>query len=392
MQKCLATHCCTASLSGYVTTLLQSKAAMDMSPTADKSTLESSMNRLAYCLLLLPAVAFAGTSDPAGIATAILWMILGAFGLWVFIAICIGRAFAQSMPLRTLIAIALCGAPLAYCGINSNQYQNGIEELAAENQALVLVANAYLAKRCALDRVTRADLPVETSDGVFIDFGSEQRLDLPGTPPPLLETPRMRDNQKRYGESNPLGIHDVQYKKPIYWVQQMYADSVLSASSFDFVEANDLYTSGRPLRATARKKWWLSPGQEAIVPQSKQELERRLANMPDQNNFWLTQPITTSTARYVLSVTDISTLEDRKHWVARGRLRLVHKGSGQAVAEYIGFVANLGPAYSLRNSYAWERVDVCPGKERAYQVDRRPWDVVGFFFREVVSYKPASAQ
>ena len=121
------------------------------------------MNRLARPLLLLPAVASAGTSDPGGIASAILWLVLIAFGVWIVVSIFVGRALTRSTPLRLVLAVSLSSLPLAYCGFTSHQFDNGLKDLAAENQALVSIANDYLAKRCAEDRVQRAARPVEPS-------------------------------------------------------------------------------------------------------------------------------------------------------------------------------------------------------------------------------------
>ncbi len=82
------------------------------------------------------------------------------------------------------------------------------------------------------------------------------------------------------------------------------------------------------------------------------------------------RPVTDSTARYVFTVEDISTVEDRKHWVARGRLRLTDAASGEGVAEYVGFAANRSPAYVRGYSYPWEGRLACPGPERTYDRDR----------------------
>jgi hypothetical protein len=60
-------------------------------------------------------------------------------------------------------------------------------------------------------------------------------------------------------------------------------------------------------------------------------------------------------AKYALSIEDISTLEDRAHWVARGRLRLTERESREAVAEYVGFAANLGPGMQAKSPFRrWE--------------------------------------
>ncbi|MDR1850097.1 MAG: hypothetical protein LBQ75_08655 [Zoogloeaceae bacterium] len=67
-----------------------------------------------------------------------------------------------------------------------------------------------------------------------------------------------------------------------------------------------------------------------------------------------------SNARYALSIEDISTLEDRAHWVGRGRLRLIERESGEIVAEYVGFQANPCPGMQKKSpSQRWNLRDYC---------------------------------
>ncbi|MDR1848988.1 MAG: hypothetical protein LBQ75_03005 [Zoogloeaceae bacterium] len=63
--------------------------------------------------------------------------------------------------------------------------------------------------------------------------------------------------------------------------------------------------------------------------------------MSESNVFDL--PVDAPSARYALSIEDISTLEDRAHWVARGKITLMERNTGEAVAEYVGFQANTAP-------------------------------------------------
>jgi len=345
------------------------------------------MNRSILPPLLVPTCAYAGTSDPGGIASTILWVLVIGFGLWALVSVLIGRVVARSNLWRTLIAVCLAAAPLAYCGFNGHQFNSGLDDLRTKNAQLVLSANSYLAEKCGQERRYLSLRPVTSGDGVLIDVDPEQRLNLPDAPPPLKETARMREDQRRYGESYPVLTNKLQYERPVYWIRQMHADAVLVASRFAFVEELDRSSSGRPVRTTARKAWWLGPGQLQVIQSDKQELERRLANMPETDNYWNSQHVASSSAKYVFSLSDISTTEDRRNWVARAQIRLTEKDTGAVVAGYIGFAANQAPAYQPNESYPWERSVACPGREQNYQKDRMPWDVVGFFFREVVAYR-----
>jgi hypothetical protein len=97
-----------------------------------------------------------------------------------------------------------------------------------------------------------------------------------------------------------------------------------------------------------------------------------------------------SNARYTLTIEDISTLEDRAHWVGRGRLRLMERESGEIVAEYVGFQANLCPGIQRPSRYQrWENiswnfyceggsVEVCPSMENE-------WFVAPEFLRKIQS-------
>ena len=345
------------------------------------------MKRIALLSLFTSTCARAGTSDPGGIFTGILWLLGIGFCLWALFAFVLARVIARSTLWRTLIASGLAAAPLAYCGFTSYQFHSGLDDLRSLNEQLSASANSYLLQKCAQERHQSAK-PVVAEAGVLVDINSKQWLSLRDAPLPPSETQRMRLNQKRYGESYPVATNKLQYETPVYLVHQFYPESVLIASRFEFVESpGTLSNSGRPVLAVARKHWWLGPGQSRVSAANSQEFERRLVDMPEVGNYWLSQSVTSSRAKYIVSIQDISTTEDRQHWVARARITLSDRESSEVVAEYVGFAANQDPAYQPHESLPWERVNVCPGKEQRYVHDRMPWDVVGFFFREVVIYQ-----
>ena len=90
-------------------------------------------------------------------------------------------------------------------------------------------------------------------------------------------------------------------------------------------------------------------------------------------------PVSASSARYLLSVQDTSTLEDRSHGVARIELRLFDRRRGAPMAEYVGFVAHLLPAYRLRDGRASREIRPCSGPEQAFTTAEAGFDVIGFF-------------
>jgi hypothetical protein len=98
------------------------------------------------------------------------------------------------------------------------------------------------------------------------------------------------------------------------------------------------------------QEWRLEKGRYYL---SEADFFQKYGNPWDDSLFDL--PVDAPDARYALLVEDISTLEDRTHWVARGRLRLIEQESGEVVAEYVGFAANLGPGMQAKSpSRRWE--------------------------------------
>ena len=98
--------------------------------------------------------------------------------------------------------------------------------------------------------------------------------------------------------------------------------------------------------------------------------------------------------KYALSIEDISTLEDRAHWVARGRLRLIERESGETVAEYVGFAANLNPGWQTKSpSRRWDNyyresasqykivTELCPNAAK------EPDEIVRSFLQKILDAK-----
>jgi hypothetical protein len=344
-------------------------------------------SRHCLAIALLPATAYAGTSDPSGVATLILWGMLLGYGLWIAVSIAVGLVVARSFLLRALVAVGFAVAPLAYFYLSSQHYNSGLDDLKSRNDQLATTANLYLAERCGKERVQLSVRPAVGLDGVFVDVDPQQTLSLLDAPAPPVETPRMREDQKRYGQSHPGDMHKIQYEQPAHWVRQMGAGSVLAASRFAFSEQFDRLSGGRSIIAIARKAWWSGPGRLQVLPSKTEEFERRLQDMPETDSDTLSQQVTFPySAKYVLTLRDVSTKEDRQHWVARVEMILRDDESGEIIAQYTGFAANQIPAFRPNTSYPWEQLKACPGIEQTYQKGSS-FDLAGFFFREVVQYQ-----
>jgi hypothetical protein len=336
-------------------------------------------------LLLFVAASAHAEGGAESIFGAFLLLLFLGFLVWVAFSTLIGCLLTRSTLWRTLIISSLAVSPLAYIGFYNYQRDNRVKNLAALNDQLVLKANSYLVEKCHQERHYHSLRPIAREGGILIQVDPGQRLHLPDAPPPETGAARMRDERERYGESNPIETSRTQYEKPVYWINNIDARSVLIASRFSFVEKFDQFPDVGPLKVTARKMWWSELGRSRVPLSGQAELERRLEGMSKIDQHF--QNVTSSTAKYVLSVRDISTTEDRRNWVARAQILLTEKESGAVVSEYVGFMANQIPAYSLRLSSDWENSKACPGREQYYQKERTPWDFVGFFFHEVVDYQ-----
>ena len=334
-------------------------------------------------LLLLSPSTHAGVSDPGGIAAAILLGLSIAFGLWLLLSFGLSKVIARASKLRMIIFAVIGTAPLTFCTFGSYLYDHGLKKLQEENSRLVSRAEAYLTVRCERERIASTFQAVSSLDGVSIDrVDADQTLSLANVPPPAVETSTMRSNQHSYGESYPEKTHKIQYFDQLPFVGRVNAESILRTSSFMFVEYTDRHAS---LFAMARKPWWEGSGAALVVPSKNEDFSARLSIM--QADDLMQQPVRESRARYVLSMRDISSVEDRTNWVARAQIRLTERSSGKVMAEYVGFAANQLPARLPRHSSSWEGSKLCAGAEDRYLKPRDHWDAVGFFFREVVKYE-----
>ncbi|MFM2449539.1 MAG: hypothetical protein RIS44_1989 [Pseudomonadota bacterium] len=340
-------------------------------------------------MVLCPVNVFAGTSDPGGVANVLVGVVVFAFVLWLVFVTVVSWSLVRSNSLRVLISMGLGVAPLAYCGHKNEEVDKNLRDQATENERLAEIADAYLLERCGQDRVSRSVEPVLAAAGLFVDVAQNQKLALGEIVPRAEQTSLMQKNPKWYDESYLKAVHFHQYTAPIAWANQVDASSILRASQFSFVDKLSRLSVSTEQVATARKAWWNATGKNRVAFAEKQELWRRLANLPDGENGFVSMPVTSVNARYVFYVQDVSTKEDRSRWVGRGRMRLAERDSGEVVAEYVGFVANISPAYASGpgSGGAWERAKVCPGAEQKYLRQRGDWDAVEFFFSEVVTYQ-----
>jgi hypothetical protein len=126
---------------------------------------------------------------------------------------------------------------------------------------------------------------------------------------------------------------------------------------YRFVEAVDP-ADGRRYRYTARlRHTWSAEGVERHKRETGQELPPYVYRLQI-----VREPIEAFSAKYGIGWEDISTNEDRKHWVAGGRLRIVDLSSDESLAERVGYVVDQGQGSEEggRSPWLFARRTACP--------------------------------
>lgn len=274
-------------------------------------------------------------------------LVFGAIALLVAASFALGalsRMAPRTRQRRIGVVLALVALLVAHglgwLALQDFQRQLAEARLRATNDAMERDALAYLAHRCESDRrlvVTGDADRVPENEGVLLDVEHARQ-------PVLDEVP------------------------PVDWFDAVDARRVLAASAFAFVEQDLRMTSRGALSVTAHRFWWESTGRALLPAAMVNDFFARLVQAE------LTQaiegPVRESTARYLLTVQDTSTLEDRSHRVVAVRLQLFDRRRGALLAEYVGFGAQLRRAYRP-----------CDGPEQSFTTQAAGFDLLGFFMR-----------
>jgi hypothetical protein len=202
------------------------------------------------------------------------------------------------------------------------------------------------------------------------------------------------------------GYRELQYGYAISWdnernkAWEIFPSSSAAGEKKFFVE----YSNGKIFQRNEYVFWEQAGLREQVFKDSPQMQEWRLAkdayylseaaffqkygNPWDDSFFDL--PVDAPDARYALLVEDISTLEDRAHWVARGKITLMERNTGEVVAEYVGFEAHFKPweqekqrpwkeekSPSRNWDYRYSFSQLCPSVDSDASNDRRKYGKVG---------------
>lgn len=208
----------------------------------------------------------------------------------------------------------------------------------AENQAYVKSAWGHFKQRCETAHVTYFK-QVPSQNGIFImkpaqapTFAQLKDQYWMGDPYNMPDTPANEASGLLYRQKSlPKGSWDERHGR----------------GGFDFVEAPHPEQAGKFLRFT-------------LKPDGEKDGQGFAIHKPGSDT------VDTRLSRYGYTWDDISTPEDRKYWVAGGRLRVVELETGEVVAERVGYVIEkyFGVTLSTFNQTPWSntrgRDTTCP--------------------------------
>lgn len=341
-------------------------------------------------VLFMPTLAIGAQVYGTGIPELILGVVIVLCFLWVMFSIAVSVVVTKSIIVRVILSTIISIAPIAYIesrwDANDKREESRRVELKERNERIARESIPYFQQRCRVDRVKRLLKPIDWSAGLFVDSDYSQKLQIHDIPVPP-ETPETA--RKEFYAKYPDG-YEKQFISPIYWVSQFDESNIFPGARFSFVE--DGRTAHRNIRARAGIEWWLEVGRYNLIEEDKARLAQIIKNTSNIPNHSISLPVISSRARYILSVKDISTREDRLHWTARGKITLTDKEANEVIAEYVGFVRQEYPTseYKFLSSH-WEPAVPCDGEEQDFLSGQR-WNVVQFFFERVIAGKgnPAS--
>lgn len=238
----------------------------------------------------------------------------------------------------------------------------------------------YITEKCPTERMVSARVLLSAGAGVFLSDVKGSQLGFANIPPAAPLTAEMKRSYDKYGTRFPDETAvDGQFHQPLKWTVAMNPFGVLSQGPafVEFVEQRGPAMEQKV--RMARFRWWKENTSPAELEQvlKPYEADRSL----ERDNRYLTSPVDSLKSTYELEMRDVSTLEDREHWAARGRISLTRRSDKALVAEYVGLAAS--HFWEPTSGGWWERVTVCAGPETKYS-DTVRWLPDQFFFGEVV--------
>lgn len=259
----------------------------------------------------------------------------------VVVAYIVAMAWALYMAWRRPLsvqgkAVAIVVALAAFSVLPAIWLRNTLDRRHAEEESRQRhkAAAVYFGELC---RAKAGEKIYQTTVGVGGIFLSNPR-----------KAPRERDLEDQYWAGDPYGV-------------VMYPPAELAGYLFDLSE--HLIPS---VNKTKRPGYWFVetpyPGHEGV-----------LRFTVDAKGDGIQQnPVPERTARYSVRREDISTEEDRRHWVAGGRLTVVDDRDGRVLGERIGYVFEAGFGSTAHGRRPWlvAQTNACPEIPRNRPIDR----------------------
>ncbi|MBG9390647.1 hypothetical protein [Caenimonas aquaedulcis] len=318
------------------------------------------------------AGSWGGAKDLAQLAIAlgVLVFVVWAIVVWLVI----GR-FVQEGRKRLVFTLLIACSPIVYLGVTSKLYNDGLEELAQTERDVRDQAARYLVKNCPVQRKMTTPIALPSGVGIYVSSSGDASPEIANIPAPPASTRKSQRQIERYGVTYPHLSDGPQFRSPLYWTRSAYPDGVLAGGA-GFVEFWDPYKKLRMRKASFR--WWKENTPPLEFANLMEPYHGGIYLRPEST---VTFPAGRLQSTHRLDIRDVSTLEDRQHWVARGRISLVKEADKELVAEYVGLSAAQS-IISAGYGYWWEQVRMCDGPESNY-LERGRWNATQFFFKEI---------
>jgi hypothetical protein len=269
--------------------------------------------------------------------------------------------------------------------INSENRKARAKVNAAERKVAVENTELILLQRCKEEEKLVINKAVPSGSSIFVNLFPENDAPTAADVSTVVPTDAMRKYRELFFMDD-----DKQYRKPVSWIEDANRPrSIAKLMQTDLVvfrnrryDKNDDFRNRRygeeAYKRLATKQRWEKDGLSdiAIAYTEKYRDDLKFRNWPD-GEFKEEIPIDQPGAQYMLTVEDISTIEDRNDWLAKGRIRLldmsIDTSTMEVAAEYLGFQSLLTGA-------------VCPSARKAPLLFRRDEsrDMLTFFFGAVL--------
>ena len=207
---------------------------------------------------------------------------------------------------------------------------------AAQNQAHLL-SDSYLQQVCDQESRLVVHKPLPAGADVLILANLQALSPTTKLAPDVVLTEKMLEQNNVTARSFPLLDIEEQYVTALDWFPEHNMESTVAKSQIrSVIYPGDQDEAQKDIfYRLARKSAWIQDGKRDFVIKEADSWRLDDFNKLSDNEFVFPIKVERQEAQYTIAIEDISTLKDREHWVARGKIEL--KDSGKVIAEYVGF-------------------------------------------------------